>query len=42
MHPGMDLYLVGPGGKSTRKVTPREGNSVVSSVWEDVLVHAGQ
>jgi hypothetical protein len=39
---GLDLYLVGPGGKSRRKVTPRGGESVTSSVWKDVLVHAGK
>jgi hypothetical protein len=40
--PGLDLYLVGPGGNSTRKAVPRGGSSVVSSIWENVLVHTGE
>ncbi|EHL03816.1 hypothetical protein M7I_0006 [Glarea lozoyensis 74030] len=39
--PGLDLYLVGPGGNGPRKVVRRGGGSVVSSIWKDVLVHTG-
>lgn len=38
---GLGVYLVGPGGKSTRKVVPRGGDSPATTTWKRALVHAG-
>lgn len=37
----LGVYLVGPGGNSSRKVVPRGGDSPATTTWKTALVHAG-
>lgn len=38
---GISLFLVGPAGRSTRKIAPRGGDTPATNIWKNALVHAG-